>query len=91
MRTVFNNPSYSSEPKTPLDIPCRGCAALPGEKCRLVDNRTFVRAQIRAGQVPGVMVRKDLNYFHDMRRRDLRRAQIDFAKLEDWRRRYAHL
>lgn len=90
MKNPWNNPSFSSEPKSVRDVPCRGCAALAGEACRLIAQRTWVRAQIRRGELPvAVIVRKQIKKHHKMRWDDFDRIRGQFAKIRDWEKRYA--
>jgi hypothetical protein len=75
-------------PTTPMDVFCRGCSAKPGHKCGVVPNRSLLRRRIRDGNpVQSYWIRL-LPYFHDMRWRDFNRVRNEYAKLDDWQKRY---
>lgn len=74
-------------PKSPLDLPCRGCAAEPGQKCGVVPNRSLLRRRLRAGDPEPYWIRV-LPYFHDMRWRDFNKVRNEYAKLNDWQKRF---
>jgi hypothetical protein len=76
-------------PQSPIEIHCRGCDAKPGEKCGVVPNKSLLRRRLRAGDPVHAYYTKLLRYFHDMRWRDFNRVRNDFAKLDDWNKRYA--
>ena len=78
----------SERPESPLDLFCRGCAAEPGQKCGVVPNRSLLRRRIRAGDPVTTCWIRQLSYFHDMRWRDFNRVRNEWAKLDDWQRRY---
>lgn len=76
-------------PKSPLDLPCRGCAAEPGDKCGVVPDRSLLRRRIRAGQPVVAYWKRMLPYFHRMRWTDFNRVNNEYAKLADWQKRYS--
>ena len=78
----------AERPKSELDVFCRGCGAKPGEKCRVMPNRTLLRRRIRQGDPIEKCWAKVLPYFHTMRSRDFRKAATEWNKLDDWEKRY---
>jgi len=72
-----------------IDLPCRGCGAGIGEKCRIVPNRTLVRKRIRAGNPIEEHWEREVSYFHAMRERDCEKERSDEARLAEWNTRFA--